>query len=352
MPLKSPYPWFGGKARAAAEVWRRFGDPPNYVEPFFGGGACLLARPPFDGYRTETVNDLDGHVANFWRAMQADPDEVAHYAAWPVSELDLHARGDWLFYRPSAREWVEQLRSDPDYYDAKSAGWWVWFVSSWIGALPAVPEDGRHGQGGGEDGIYHRMPHLGNMGNGVNRKRPHLGDMGMGVNRQLPILGDGKPQREEQLKIYFNQLAARLERVRVCCGDWSRVTGPSVTFKHGLTAVFLDPPYSAEAKRTKQLYSHESDTVAHAVREWAIANGDNPLFRIALCGYDSEHNHLMPENWRIYRWKAPAGYGGQRKNGTNENRHREVIWFSPHCLPPEDESQQAGLFAQANGTHA
>jgi len=122
--LKSPYPWFGGKSSIASEVWRRFGNVANYCEPFFGSGAVLLARPqPFNG--PETVNDINAWLTNFWRALQADPDAVAHYADWPVSELDLHARGDWLFYRQSVAEWIERMRGDPDYYDAKSAGWWV-----------------------------------------------------------------------------------------------------------------------------------------------------------------------------------------------------------------------------------
>jgi hypothetical protein len=38
---------------------------------------------------------------------------------------------------------------------------------------------------------------------------------------------------------WFQELAKRLSRVRVCCGDWSRVTGPSVTHGMGLTGVFL-----------------------------------------------------------------------------------------------------------------
>ncbi len=37
--LKAPFPWFGGKSRVAPDVWARFGDVANYVEPFFGGGA-------------------------------------------------------------------------------------------------------------------------------------------------------------------------------------------------------------------------------------------------------------------------------------------------------------------------
>ena len=45
MTLKSPFPYFGGKRKVADEIWRRFGAVANYVEPFFGSGAVLLARP-------------------------------------------------------------------------------------------------------------------------------------------------------------------------------------------------------------------------------------------------------------------------------------------------------------------
>jgi len=368
--LKAPFPYMGAKSRIAREVWRRFGDVPNLVEPFFGSGAILLGRPPFEGNRIETVNDLDGHIANFWRALQADPDAVAYHADWPVSELDLHARGDWLYYRPDARAWVEQLRSDPDYYDAKSAGWWVWFASCWIGGLPAIPEttpDGLtvYGAGGTPDGVKVQLPHLGNAGTGVARQLPHLGDAGTGVARQRPHLGSGGQgngvhgnvwrqvpelrsgksgvrsaratgpipgNRRAHLTAYMRQLAARLERVRVCCGDWTRVTGPSVTWKHGVTAVFLDPPYS-HAERDKQLYSHDND-VAADVRQWAIENGDRPDMRIALCGYDTEHGDAMPDTWSVWRWKAAGGYGSQGSGRGRANAGRECVWFSPACINP------------------
>ena len=334
MTLKAPYPWFGGKSKIMREVWKWLGDTPNFVDPFLGSGASVLGRPPFDGNRIETVNDADGHVCNFWRALQADPEAVAHHADWPVSELDSHARGDWLFYRPDAKEWVEQLRSDPDYYDAKSAGWWVWFVSTWIGGLPSMdkPQTSR-------GGTKRQLPHLGNAGvgvmrtGGISRQRPHLGDAGRGVMRQPT------GTRREYLLSYMAQLAARFDRVRVCCGDWSRVTGPAVTVTNGLTAVFLDPPYSNEADRAGDLYSVDNLTVAHDVREWAIANGDNPLMRIALCGYDSEHESLMPDTWSVYRWKASGGYGSQSNGRGRDNKSREVIWFSPHCLNPNKEKE-------------
>ena len=86
-----PFPYFGGKSSVADLVWSAFGDVSNYVEPFFGSGAVLLLRPDGAGH-IETVNDADGFVANFWRALQRDPEAVAVYADNPVNECDLHAR--------------------------------------------------------------------------------------------------------------------------------------------------------------------------------------------------------------------------------------------------------------------
>lgn len=333
--LKAPFPWFGGKSRIAAEVWRRLGDTPNYVEPFFGSGAVLLGRPPVDGNRVETVNDADGHLANFWRSVARDPEGVACHADWPTSELDSHARGDWLFYRPDTLDWVERLRADPDYYDVKSAGWWVWFASNWIGPLPSAAESQIKGwkerlpdwvEPVDRTGMISRqLPHLGNAGRGVMRT-------GM-VRRKLPHLGEGRGvmRPRQDLYAYMTQLADRLRGVRVCCGDWSRVTGPSVTYRHGLTAVFLDPPYSGD-ERDGSLYSVDNHTVAAEVREWAIANGDNPLMRIALCGYDTEHGDAMPDGWHAYSWKANGGYGSLGNGRGRANAGREVVWFSPYCL--------------------
>ena len=45
LPLKAPFPYFGGKSRAAPLIWEALGDVPNYVEPFFGSWRVLLGRP-------------------------------------------------------------------------------------------------------------------------------------------------------------------------------------------------------------------------------------------------------------------------------------------------------------------
>lgn len=70
---------------------------------------------------------------------------------------------------------------------------------------------------------------------------------------------------------------------------------------------------------------------AHRAREWAIEQGSNPDMRIALCGYEGEHE--LPVGWECLEWQAQGGYANQRKSGAGyENRLRERIWFSPHCL--------------------
>ena len=313
MSLNAPFPWFGGKRKVASEVWTRLGDVANYVEPFFGSGAVLLGRPSVSG--NETINDLDGYVANFWRSMKLSPEATAEHADQTVNENDLHARHVWLLQR---RETLQsQLEGDPEWHDPKIAGWWVWGLACWIGSGFCSGKGPWWVNGAGQ------LVHLGDNGQGVNRKLVHLGNNGRG----------------ERLLPWFRALAERLRRVRVCSGDWTRVSGPSVTFKHGLTGVFLDPPYADSADRTSDLYREDSERVAHDVRDWAVANGDNPLLRIALCGYEGEHD--IPASWSTHRWSAGEGFGGQGAERTKNGR-RERIWFSPHCL----QQRQGSLFGE------
>lgn len=129
-PLRAPFPYLGGKSRVAHVVWRAFGNEPNYVEPFFGSGAVMLGRPHEP--KVETANDADGLLANFWRSIKHAPAVVAEHADWPVNECDLHARHLWLVEQRETL--TARLHGDPEFYDAKIAGWWVWGICSWIGS--------------------------------------------------------------------------------------------------------------------------------------------------------------------------------------------------------------------------
>lgn len=347
--LRAPFPWFGGKSRAASLVWEGLGDVRHYVEPFAGSLAVMLARPHEP--RIETVNDLDAYLANFWRAVTLAPDDVASFADWPVNEADLHARHRWLVDQTNFRE---RMRSDPDFYDAKIAGWWVWGLSCWIGGGWCATEP--HGRNNEVPSEQAKRPRLTHAETGVHRKklsvdrnagarpdltgprgvhrtsqrRPSTGGSGGGQGVQSPTV----TREESGLVEWFHALAARLRRVRVCCGDWKRVLTPAVLKSHGgATGIVIDPPY-AHDERADNLYAEESAGVSADVRSWALEHGEDPELRIVLCGYEGEHE--MPPNWRVAEWHTSGGYASAERG--LENRFRERLWFSPACLDPKQRS--------------
>ena len=529
--LKAPFPYFGGKSKIAPLIWSWFGDVQNYVEPFAGSLAVLLSRPSDHTHAKERVNDKDGYISNFWRALAFGAwEDVAKWADWPVNECvpagtmiatprgdvpiecirpgmevlgeysgqvvrtrvvatksdfsnefcaigpllltgnhpvwtrecgyvealkltaglhiatlswpvcendlvmlyceisvhkgcgtrvgneqgrgsggsetgfslqqrihakapiavynlqtgtgnyyanrilvhncDLHARHYWLVQQREALR--ARLEGDPAYFDAKIAGWWVWGICSWIGSgfcsgngpwHSAEMEDGTRQLvhlGNNGQGINRRLVHLGNNGQGINRQRPHLGTCGTGINRQRPQMGNGGTgqgviSKNVDLYDYMAALSDRLRSVDVASGDWSRVCGPSVTYKHGMTGVFLDPPYATEANRADDLYIEDCQQIAHDVRRWCLEDVhdkqtgykgpryQHPNMRIALCGYEAEHALHMPNDWEMVAWNAGKGYANQRLNGDNNNGKLERIWFSPNCLKPAPEPVQLGL---------
>lgn len=246
----------------------------------------------------ETVNDVDGLLVNFWRAVKADPGAVAEHADYPVSEMDLHARHRWLIARKP--DMAAALAADPDHYDARAAGWYAWGLSQWIG------------------GGWGTLPHA---------RRPSLGlPHGQGV-----ALARAHGTLREDLQ----RLAWRLKDVRILCGDWRRLVSPALLHHDGrataTAAVFLDPPYSHDV-RDAELYGEEDGAVAAECREWALSHGSDPRLRIALCGFEGEHE--MPAGWHVLKWSSS---GAHNRKGTRAatDRHRERIWFSPGCAQPQ-----------------
>jgi hypothetical protein len=390
---KTPWPWFGGKADAAPYVWAALGDVAHYVEPFAGSLAVLLRRPhPANRtYYSETVNDIDGLLVNAWRAIAADPDAVADAASWPVSEADLSAR-HLALVKWRAEGAAEMLAGDPGFYDATMAGWWMWGQSCWIGSgwcsgvgpwivgadgritkregkgegvsrrLPHISNDGRgvNRPQSREPGVSRQLPHLGNDGQGVNRPQarepgvkrqlPHLGNNGQGVNHanaREPGVGDYHPMTMPELRRWMQFLSARLRHVRILNGDWKRaVTGGalkslSVRQGKGHAGIFLDPPYGDV--RDADLYAHDDLNVAAEVQKWCLENGNDPLYRIVLAGFDCEHEALESHGWRAVEWYRAGFLKGGMANtgGTGGQQHRERLWLSPHCLR---EPEQRSLF--------
>lgn len=294
MELRAPFPWTGGKSWAAHLVWDALGDVDHYIEPFAGSAAVLLARPSKPSI--ETLNDNNHYLVNFWRAVKHDPEGVARYAENPQSEVDLYARNAYLIR--NLGDFEQRLLDNPDHYDVKLAGWWVWGESTIIGRSFA-------------NDICKKMPGL--IPNGVNAK---------GVD--IPLL--------------MQALAQRLKKVRILHGDWTRCLGPTAIGANNSpvirsAGVFLDPPYiRGDFKYTG---SGTDPRIWHAAKTWAFTHGNSPGLRIVLAGYEDEG--VLPEGWRTVRWKGHGGLG--RKARSNTNRDTETLWLSPHCTqhPTEDD---------------
>lgn len=323
--LRSPFPYYGNKRRAAPLVWAALGDCDQFIEPFCGSAAILLARPKEHRRRLEIVNDACAFIPNFLRAVAADPPGVARYCNSAITEPDLMARHLWLVN--TGRERLARLEIDPDYYDLKAAGWWCWGLNSWMGSgwcsggpwviRSGVVVDARVDFKGTKK-RYVRDPA------GVTKQRPHLG-WGQGTNR-VSLSGE---QRAENLLAYLQELADRLAEVRICCGDWSRVVGNGGNGVHGVYSIgmILDPPFDPKL-RTPHIYASDSPHISRDVRKWALEHGDDPKRRIVLCGFAQENASKMPKKWRM----VPCPNGKRYGIKAAVNLNKECLWFSPHCL--------------------
>ena len=138
---------------------------------------------------------------------------------------------------------------------------------------------------------------------------------------------------------WFASLSARLRRVRVVCGDWSRVCGGNWQDYRGVCGIFFDPPYAGTG-RNIDLYHHDSTTIFQDVQNWALQRGDKETYRIVIAGYE-EHAELLKHGWTSRAWKASGGYSHITRSGKpNENCRREVLYFSPHCLRGDEATQE------------
>jgi len=378
-PLKSPFVYFGGKSVIAPIIWQHLGNPRHYLEPFLGSAACLLARPSsiqseINAHPSEIVNDKNGYISNAWRSLKANPEKTCYYASYyGYNENDLHAVHSWLVQPAQSSELVQRLEGNLDYYDPKIAGFWLWGMALWIGGLFCGSSGPWHSINGklinvnipedlNDSGIKEHLPRISaNQGiatqrpqlpnaQGIWRQIPYLRDGGnQGITRKRPMLGHYKAQGiinyQDDLLSYFQALSTRLQHVKVCSGDWSRIM--NLKLYEGTIGVFLDPPYT-HGNRDSDLYNHDDSNIALTVQQWAIEHGSDTHLRIAYCGYDDQSLPPFPPNWTAYHWKAQGGYGNVNPN--NQNKHKECVWFSPGCLSPDQIPTQTSLFTMPEVT--
>jgi DNA adenine methylase len=354
MTLVAPFPYFGGKRDIAADIWARFGSPRQYIEPFAGSLAVMLAKPGGPA-SLEVVGDANGFIANFWRSVRHQPEAVARAADYPVLHIDQGARHVWLM---AQRQMLSESLHDPDWPgDAKVAGWWLWGQCSWIGSgwcdwwrdkpLPSIGQVPRADAGRGVQALG-RVPHVSDAGMGVQAlgQVPYVSSAGQGVQAlgKIPKCDDAYvginaisradtsgpdgylTSAGRAAHVWLHKLAARLERVRVIHGSWDRCLNHH--YGGNSTAVVLDPPY----RGYEDVYG-DTGAIADQVAAWAR---EHQHLRIALCGHTGEHEM---RGWTVHTWERSSNtYAG---TGTKD---QECIWFSPACIKVED--RQPDLFAE------
>lgn len=88
MSVSVPFAYYGGKVGMAQRIIDLMPEHRVYMEPFFGSGAVLFAKPPA---AFEIVNDIDRDVVTFFRVLREDLDELER-----VCSLTPHARSEYV----------------------------------------------------------------------------------------------------------------------------------------------------------------------------------------------------------------------------------------------------------------
>lgn len=99
---RTPLTFYGGKQKLAAQIVALMPPHVAYLEPFAGGAAVLFAKPPAE---RETLNDVDGQIMRFWRALRDRPEQLASAVA-----MTPYGRGEWRESREPAEDDVEAAR--------------------------------------------------------------------------------------------------------------------------------------------------------------------------------------------------------------------------------------------------
>lgn len=94
--MRTPLTYYGGKQRLAPEIVALMPAHRVYFEPFAGGAAVLFHKPRAE---RETINDVDGRLMRFWRALRDHPEDLARAVA-----LTPYSRAEWRACRYATDE--------------------------------------------------------------------------------------------------------------------------------------------------------------------------------------------------------------------------------------------------------
>lgn len=103
MKLRSPIPWFGGKANMVPKILPFFPTHRIYVEPFGGGASLLMAKEPSP---VEVYNDLDDGLVALFRVIR-DPDKFSRFYHLVIHTP--YSRAEWAACNGSWQNCIDEV---------------------------------------------------------------------------------------------------------------------------------------------------------------------------------------------------------------------------------------------------
>jgi len=89
--VKPAFAYYGSKGQLASWIVSLLPRHRVYVEPFAGSAAVLLAKPRSTH---EIINDVDGHLVNFFRVLRDRPEDLEHACRLSPYSRDEFAQAD------------------------------------------------------------------------------------------------------------------------------------------------------------------------------------------------------------------------------------------------------------------
>ncbi len=262
--------WHGGKSYLAKDIIRLMPSHLHYVEPYFGGGAVLLAKNPLG--ISEVVNDIYGGLTNFWQVLQDEKKFSAfqrRIEATPFSQVEFE----------DAQYHNLRLLQHRD-IDAAVA-FFVYCRQSRAGQMKDFATISR------------------------NRTRRKMNEQ---ASAWLSAI-EGLPAIHERLKrvVILNDNALNVIKTQ----DGQK------------TLFYLDPPYMAETRASVDVYDHEmSDASHHSLLEML----SDIQGKFLLSGYrNSLYDNFAKQNkWNRMDFERPNNAAG----GTTKRRMIECVWMN------------------------
>jgi DNA adenine methylase len=241
----------GGKSYLAARIVTLLPPHETYVEPYAGGAAVLLRKPPA---RREILGDIDTELMNMYRVVQDQPDALLK----KLAAID---------YCEASFDWAAVPVSDSPIDRAVAS-----FVRN------------RMSRGGlGKDFAWSERQRGGRPGD---------------QNAWLTWL------------TAFPAIAARLHRVELVCGD-----GLELIRQHDRpgTLFYLDPPYLPATRTARRVYRHEMTTDDHERLLDALVRLRHAA--VVLSGYYNNLYDSALAGWRRVEWNLPNHAGQGKTKG-------------------------------------